>query len=278
VQYDSALGFRLDAGVPAPNSPPAEKGKVREDFGALHRETYAEHISGLYRVYRDGLRDRTAAVRLRLERHHGLPLGTLDRAIRLMFAAHDLGKLDRRWQAWAHKWQERVSELRRDDTLCIDANYMAAHTNYDSSDKTEWKENQAIRPKRPHHAAESARAGRDLIRAVAGTCEPLYAALMTAIICHHSATIRTDHDEWHPVPDAAKMAFNEAMRCVGLADDAELLATLKASGSKIEWRNGFAAAADLSEDIIDMERRDETILYLLLARVLRLADQRSQEK
>ena len=87
-----------------------------------------------------------------------------------MFATHDLGKLDRRWQAWAHKWQERVSELRRDDTLCIEADYMAAHTSYDSSDKAEWKANQAIRPKRPHHAAESARAGRDLIRAVAGTC------------------------------------------------------------------------------------------------------------
>jgi CRISPR-associated endonuclease/helicase Cas3 len=278
VQYDSALGFRLDARVPAPNSPPADKSKAREDFGALRRETYAEHISGLYRVYRDGLRDRTAAVRQRLERHHGLPDGTLDRAIRLMFATHDLGKLDRRWQAWAHNWQARVSDLRHDNTLRIDADYMAAHTNYDSSDKTEWQANHAIRPKRPHHAAESARAGRDLIRAVAGTCEPLYTALMTAIICHHSAAIRADHDEWHPVPDAAKTAFNEAMRCVGLADDAELLAALKASGAKIEWRNGFVAAVGLSEDIIDMQRRDEIILYLLLARVLRLADQGSQEE
>jgi CRISPR-associated endonuclease/helicase Cas3 len=278
VQYDAALGFRLDAGVPAPNSPLADKSKAREDFGALRRETYAEHISGLYRVYRDGLRDRTAAVRQRLERHHKLADGTLDRAIRLMFATHDLGKLDRRWQAWAHNWQARVSDLRRDTALRIDADYMAAHTNYDSSDKTEWQANQTIRPKRPHHAAESARAGRDLIRAVAGTCEPLYTALMTAIICHHSATIRTDHDEWHPVPDAAKTAFNEAMRCVGLSDDAELLAAVKVSGTKIEWRAGFVAAVGLSEDIIDIQRRDEIILYLLLARVLRLADQGSQEK
>jgi len=278
VQYDSALGFRLGAGVPAPNSPLADKGKAREDFGALRRETYAEHISGLYRVYRDGLRDRTAAIRQRLERHHELPEGTIDRAIRLMFATHDLGKLDQRWQAWAHNWQARVSDLRRDDSLRIAADYMAAHTNYDSSDTSEWRANQAIRPKRPHHAAESARAGRDIIRAIAGTCEPLYTALMTAIICHHSATIRTDHDEWHPVPEAAKTAFNEAIRCVGLADDAELLAAVKASSAKIAWRTGFAAAAGLSEDIIDMQRRDEIILYLLLARVLRLADQGSQEK
>jgi CRISPR-associated endonuclease/helicase Cas3 len=278
VQYDSALGFRLDAGIPAPNSPSADKGKARENFGALRRETYAEHVSELYRMYRDGLRDRTAAVRQRLERHHGLPDGTLDRAIRLMFATHDLGKLDRRWQAWAHKWQECVSELRRDDTLRIEAGYMAAHTDYDSSDKTEWQTNQAIRPKRPHHAAESARAGRALIRAIAGTCEPLYTALMTAIICHHSATIRIDHDEWHPVPNAAKTAFNEAMSCVGLTDDIELLAVLKASESKIDWHTGFAATEDLSEDIIDVERRDEIILYLLLVRVLRLADQGSQER
>jgi hypothetical protein len=194
-----------------------------------------------------------------------------------MFATHDLGKLDRRWQAWAHNWQARVSDLRRDASLRIDAEYMAAHTNYDGSDKAEWQANQAIRPKRPHHAAESARAGRDLIRAVAGTCEPLYTALMTAIICHHSATIRADHDEWHPVSDAAKTAFNEAMHCVGLDDDTELLAAVKASGAKVEWRSGFPAATDLSEDIIDIQQRDEIILYLLLARLLRLADQGSQE-
>lgn len=277
VQYDPALGFRLEAGAPAPNSPLAGTTALRKEFGALRRETYAEHISGLYRVYCNGLRDRTAAVRQHLEQHHTLPAGTIDRAIRLMFAAHDLGKLDQRWQAWAHKWQARVSELRRDETLRIEAGYMAAHTSYDSSDRAEWQANRAIRPARPPHAAESARAARDLIRAVAGPCEPLYVALMTAIICHHSANIRTDHGEWRPVPGAAKTAFNEAMRCVGLIDDTALLDALKASGGAIDWRNGFAAAESLSEDVISTDQRDEVILYLLLARVLRLADQGSQQ-
>jgi hypothetical protein len=155
---------------------------------------------------------------------------------------------------------------------------MAAHTNFDRNDKTEWQANQRIRPKRPHHAAESARASRYLITAIAKDCEPLRVALMTAIICHHSAALRTDHDEWHPVPNAAKAAFNEAMRTVGLIDDVELLAALKSSGKTVEWRDGFPAAEGLSEDIIDVQQRDEIILYLLLARVLRLADQGSQEK
>ncbi len=271
VSYDAEAGFRFEIGTPAEDSPLSQKNSGREESSPLRQETYAEHIGGLYRAYASDLRDRTAAVRQRLERRHRIEPGTLDRAIRLMFAVHDLGKLDRQWQEWAHVWQERVSELRQSD-LQIAPNYMAAHTDYDGADRPERQANTSIRPKRPPHAAESARAARDLIRAIAQDCDALSSALMTAIMCHHSATIRVNHGPFVPA-EGARPAFNDAMRCVGLGDDP----LLRSAGAHVQW-SGFSAADDLSEDIIDVERKDEVILYLFLARVLRIADQRSQEQ
>lgn len=275
VTYDRDLGFRFAIGTPAPDSPLSPARAKDKDFGPIHRETYAEHITGLYRAYINQLRDRTAAARHRLEQHLQLAPNTLDRAIRLMFAVHDLGKLDRVWQEWAHSWQEQVSKLRYLDRT-IPATYMAAHTDYDSMDASERQAQFHIHPKRPNHAAESTQAGKHLIDALAGNCDALYVAMATAIICHHSAHFRHDHGAWHPDP-AAKDAFNEAMRCVGLGNDAELLDALKASGKKINWQVGFGAAEGLSEELIDITETNELVLYLFLVRILRLADQKSQE-
>jgi CRISPR-associated endonuclease/helicase Cas3 len=278
VQYDTTLGFRFGGETPAPDSPIAPyAGRARQEFGPLHRETYAQHIAGLHRYYQRKLLDRTAAVHARLEARHGLAPGTLDRAIRLMFAIHDLGKLDRRWQGWAHAWQERVSQIRKDD-LRIDADYMAAHTDYDSRDLTERNAESSIQPRRPAHAAESAAAGKALLAAFAGDCEALYAALVSAIVCHHGSTIRTEHDEWKPITPHAKAAFNEAMRAVGLGADPALHAALLAVRAGIPWQQGFVAANDLGGDVIKHDRPSEVILYLLLVRILRLADQGSQEE
>lgn len=66
VQYDSMLGFQFESGQPAKDSPRAPKKPRDEIFSPLRRETYQEHITGLYRVYLTDLRDRTAAVRQRL--------------------------------------------------------------------------------------------------------------------------------------------------------------------------------------------------------------------
>lgn len=278
VQYDTTLGLRFGADNPAADSPVATpRGSARSAFGPIHRETYADHIAGLHSFYQRKLYERTAAVRARLEARHGLAPGTLDRAIRLMFAVHDLGKLDRRWQAWAHAWQDRVAQLRKAD-LHIPADYMAAHTDYDSRNPKERSAESSIQPKRPPHATESATAGKSLLIALAGDCDALYTALMSAIVCHHSSTIRNEHGEWHPPAAPAKAAFNEAMRAVGLGADPALRAAVQAADSGIPWQRGFTAANDLSDDIIKLSRPSEVILYLLLVRILRLADQGSQEK
>lgn len=269
VQYDIRLGFRFEDGTSAPVSPTAPRGKANDDFGPIQRETYAQHIHGLYRVYVKKLRDCTAATRHRLEQQYSLAPGTLDQVIRLMFAVHDLGKLDQVWQQWAHNWQQKVSELRGVD-LSIQQDYMAAHTDYDSSDPVEWQANKKTRPIRPPHAAESARAARELLKTMTDDCDALYVALMTAIMCHHSATIRTKHGPFTPTQHA-RTAFLEALKCVDLHTP-EVIAASADIG-----RERFTADDDLSENIITVEHEQEVVLYLFLARVLRLCDQRSQE-
>lgn len=279
VQYDAALGLQLDSSnsTLAPDSPKAvSRSRADKQHGPIELETYEQHIQGLYRVYTSRLRDQTAAVRHRLEQRHGLEDHLIDRAIRLMFAVHDLGKLDQTWQQWAHKWQAKVCELRGTDRY-IPESYMAAHTDYDSSSPVERRESAKIRPKRPYHAAESAQAGSEFLRALAGDCEALYYALMTAIVCHHSAALdRTGHGQFRPVSKAAKQAFNDAMRAVHMIDDPKLLAAIK-RGQRIDW-NGFPAAEALSDATIRLDRPAQIILYLLFVRVLRLADQGSQDK
>jgi CRISPR-associated endonuclease/helicase Cas3 len=272
VQYSTDLGLILEpSSTPTDSSPLAPPKSRREDYPPIKAETYAEHIEGLYRFYQQRQRDRTAAIRARFETRLGLEVGSLDRAIRLMFAVHDLGKLDRVWQQWAHTWQGKVAALRKQPETAFAADYMAAHTDFDAHDKRERAAQNTIQPKRPNHAAESARAGRDLIRAVAIHNPTLYSAIMSAIICHHSPQLREGHGPFIPA-QGAKKAFSDAMRRVDLFDDP----LLRTSGAKVAWA-GFTAAEDLSADLIRVGRTDELLLYLFLVRLLRMADQGSQE-
>ncbi len=273
VQYSPEIGLLLLPGdAPATESPESATKGGREDYGPIQHESYAEHINGLYRFYLRHQRDRTAAARRRLEQRCGLSDGALDRAIRLMFAVHDLGKLDHTWQSWAHRWQARVAQLRQQPELVFNPGYMAAHTDFNSQDVRERKAQGEIRPPRPHHAAESARAGRDLIAAVSEGNDSLHTAIMSAIICHHSAHLRTDHGTFTPA-EGAKAAFYEAMRAVGLFEDQ----ALRASGARVAWA-GFKQEEGLSEDVISVGRNADVLLYLFLVRILRLADQGSQER
>lgn len=281
VRYDPTLGFQFDNpdGTPTKNSPEAPpRLRNEEDYGPLKLETYVEHIQGLLRVYTHprsdhaALRDQTMAVQRRFEQRYGLEHGLLERAIRLMFAVHDLGKLDKQWQAWAHEWQRIVSQI-REESQPIPRTYMAAHTDFDSRDEQQREAHKHVGIRRPPHAAESARAARQLLRAIAGPRDDVYVALMTAIVCHHSAGLdRTGHGSFTSAHPAAHQAFNDAMRAVGLLDDP----TLRAAKPRVEW-NGFRAAESLSDAMIRVDRPAQVVLYLLLVRVLRLCDQGSQE-
>jgi len=279
VAYSEAIGFRFEPGDPEfTQLAPAKKPRRpnQESFG-YKRETYLEHITRLRDAYTGSLRDQTAAVRERMALRLGLPEGavTLDKAIRLMIATHDIGKLDEHWQKWARRWQAEASNLPSAHAAVQPRNYIYAHTDYDPDDPPQKALHDRLnrQEKRPHHAAESARAAWQLLHAISGESESLYKALLSAIARHHAALAEGANGRFSADTGngknyyAAKLAFGEAMSCVGLLDTPEL------KDLRVEWQ--FDAGRQLCQAMVDPEKTDEMLLYLLLARILRLCDQRA---
>ncbi len=168
-----------------------------------------------------------------------------------------MGKLDVHWQAWAHRWQEEVSVLRGED-LTIPPDYLAAHTNYNQQNGAENTLSRTLQHLKPNHAAESAQAVLDYVWEQTKN-EALTRAVLTAIARHHSAGVSGQHGEFtaHPAAQAAL---------------AEILAE-----TDLRTIKPIFPAGTLSRNLIWPGREEQLWPYLLLVRVLRLADQRSQE-
>jgi CRISPR-associated endonuclease/helicase Cas3 len=269
ARYSAETGFQLGVeGASDWQSPLRERAGKRKDFPPYQRETFQEHVTRMLRVYQHPFYDREedcqrlalgeelAYVARRLEDAGSWPHGTLDRLARAVIAGHDVGKLDERWQAWAHTWQEKVGALRGAD-LAVPADYMAAHTDYDGKDATEQALSRRLRHLKPNHAVESAQAVVNYLWAHYRD-ETLTRAALTAIARHHSAGATGRHGEFQAHP-AAEAALQEALD----AFEPELV--------KLHF-----PAGTLARSLIRPKRDEELLVYLLLARVLRLADQRSQ--
>ncbi len=274
AQYDTESGFRLALSNGRHHSPLRQKKGGWERY-SYRRETYAEHVTGLYSAYKYGrsghkpLQDEIAFVVRRLENelpHFQLVPGQLDQVLRAMFACHDLGKLDVKWQAWAHAWQKEAVKFYGPDAE-LPADYMAAHTDYDPGDESQKEAQKGIKPKRPNHAGESTIAGAQLIQSICCDNKALLKAALTAIARHHTATA-SDYKRYQ-CHDESKIAVEEALTEVNLP------ATL--SSYVMCESDGFApftrVLVSFNESV-----SEEFLLYFLLVRVLRLADQRSQVK
>jgi len=142
---------------------------------------------------------------------------------------------------------------------------MAAHTDFEPTE--EQKKAQKKLGRRPNHAGESAMAAGRVLDMACGKNKELWQAAMTAIARHHHPL--TDSYQAFACHPAGVTAFQESLRVVGLEDtfSQEVLWELKDEHS-------------LSRCLVNFDRRGTRglLLYLLVIRVLRLADQRSQEK
>ncbi|MBN1813834.1 MAG: CRISPR-associated helicase Cas3' [Anaerolineae bacterium] len=274
ASYSAETGFQLGvAGDGKWQSPLRARQKREEAWAPYERETFQEHVERMLRVYwhafydrrrdreRLALSEEMAYAARRLEEKWGWQAGTMDRLARLVVAVHDLGKLDTRWQAWAHAWQHKVGALRGED-VSIAGDYLAAHTDYDEENEGEKALNRQMRGKRPNHAAESAAAAMEWLLDQTGN-QALARAALTAVVRHHSAAASGRHGVFH-AHAAATDAVREALALAGLedVDPAGIQQTMQ--------------AGDLSRRLIRFKREEELLPYLLLARALRLADQRSQ--
>ncbi len=263
--YSPETGFRL--GVPSDEvwqSPLRRRKRKQREFAPYRRETIQEHIRRMLGVYERPFFDRQAGkgrlslaeemayAARRLEVKFGWPEGTLDKLARWVIGLHDLGKLDTRWQEWAHRWQAEVSEV-RGEALQLPDDYLAAHTDYDEQNEAERALNRKLSHQRPNHAAEGAVAAVGWLFNHLGD-QSLMRAALTAIVRHHSAGASGRHGAFRAHP-AAEAALREVLgETVG-----------------IEWE---VKAGYLRKRLIKPKREKELLAYLLLARVLRMADQR----
>lgn len=269
AHYDALRGFQFRHADDETTIAPRQQKQRRWERYTYERETYAEHIIGLYRAYQGGvhphppLQDEVAYVVKRLEENGRFPSGTLDTIFRLLFVCHDLAKLSQGWQTWAHQWQAQVGQFYDGADMSLPPTYMAAHTDFDPAHEAQ-RQAQRQMPPRPNHAGESAMAMLDILDHYCDN-DALYYAAVTAVARHHTPTV-TSHQAYTHHP-AAHQAIQEALRTVGFDEqDAQHIP------------QEVSQEETLSNHLITLEHGLERHLYFLLVRVLRLADQRSQVK
>jgi CRISPR-associated endonuclease/helicase Cas3 len=261
VRYDSEIGFRFVCGgnfqspIKKLPTPPD-----REHRWKYKVEIYREHVQKMLNVYERTLYHHMAYAASRLETLLKLPVGSLDRAVRLAIALHDVGKMDRRWQKWAHEWQRRIGAPVYEDC-------MLAHTDYDPRDPRHQAIEGAMPGSRPPHAAEGAVAVLKVIYHLLGGPKQndsgwkLLKALFTAIVRHHSP--KTDSYEGFSLHRAAATTLAGLLASLGVAEEAV---------SALEMSRSPQSITDL---LVQPALRDELLLYFIIVRALRLADQRA---
>jgi CRISPR-associated endonuclease/helicase Cas3 len=280
----SGLGFllrdgKLDASLWPTNgyiSQRRDSSRGKKKAFSYEQESYIEHITGLLRAYQSSLLQPQLRYPARvLEEELGLPAGAIDQAVRLAIACHDIGKLGTGWQRWCEEWQQKLFKHTQDPDHQIKPDKRPfAHTDFDGS-REQRELQRTVRPSRPHHACESAElaaffieetliAGADDVEAA----ESLARATVAAIARHHAATSR----EFKRI--ALRVDARDAIR-----------AGLEVVRQGHEWTYDLANLDVKREDEGEVPKNQmtlptvgnvpESLLYFLLVRVLRLADQRS---
>ena len=276
ADYSPEMGFRLGVvGDGRWQSPPRQRVKKLQALASYRRESYQEHIQRMLQVYegpffdlsegkeRLPLAEELAYAFRRLEQKYQWSEGILDYLARMVIVLHDLGKLDVGWQKWAHRWQEEVGML-RGENLAVPEDYLLAHTDYDPYNTDEQILSQKLRHMKPNHAAESAVAIMDwLLENVRNS--GLTRAALTAIVRHHAAGASGHYGPFR-AHRAAPQILTDALCSAGIE-----VTTLE--GIRWEW----SEEGTVNRRLARPKREEELLPYLLLTRVLRLADQRSQE-
>ena len=297
--YDKALGLVfLDGRIALPPSwqqrlerQQYQSSLLPQRFGKdeemeNRRQSYEQHIGGLADAYHYGIYHEMAYAMRSLERLMSLETGTIDVAIQLAIATHDLGKLDMRWQQWARAWQRFLHEKTwREPYRELDQTIFLAKTdyNYRSKEQSEWqKELSRQSIKRPKHACEGVMAARKLIMFSLGATSaqspnlPVARAVCHAVAHHHTPTA---HEYGATeIAEDARVAIKKAFETVRRDDswsydlDRLLLTFEKGDLFPVNASQGLFTQPDVAAGPAKLL---ETWLAFLIVRALRLADQRA---
>ncbi|KAB8141442.1 CRISPR-associated helicase Cas3' [Chloroflexia bacterium SDU3-3] len=277
ASYSSDIGLVLRDGALDTHWPtqPFASSKVqgqatRQIYGGYDQESYAEHIGGLLRAYRESrLADDARYIARRLEQAAGLADGAVDWAIRLAIACHDIGKLGQGWQGWAQGWQATlVSTFPAKAEAYQPRKAPFAHTDSEPHHRDLERAFTRKTP-RPHHACESAALAANLIFESLGN-DSLARATVAAIARHHSAASQR-YEPIQLIPDARRYVaemLDVARQGTAWPYDIQELDLAIDHGTDLD-----AESMTLPRDQPGLEL--EMWLYYVIVRALRLADGRS---
>lgn len=255
---------------------------------ATSMQNYATHIGGLADAYHYGVYRELGYVMKRLEQLLELQAGTIDHAIQLAIATHDLGKLSREWQRWARAWQRLymaktnwAAQYREPGN-----DFFFAKTNYDYRAREQRGWQKELTCARPHHACESVMVAEDLLAHSLGITDehspnlPVLRAVCYAI-AHHHTPVAHEYGATSIDP-RARAAIEEAIqkvrREVKWPYDLQLL-NLNFDEGDLAPQNDTARNEARQLTLPNVASTDnaclETWLAFVTTRALRLADQRA---
>jgi CRISPR-associated endonuclease/helicase Cas3 len=259
-------------------SPSEEEDKERKKrkWDAIKVESYQQHIGGLMKAYSynaGGIRANMRYVTTQLEELMDFPAGSIDHAVRLAIACHDLGKLGDAWQQWAQGWEHLLEQEGLDTSFIPSKPFFFAKTDFDYS-KKQWDLQRSLKLKRPNHACESVMFGINVIADSLGVdgpeskLAPLFYATCAAIARHHTPQA---HEAGEAVlaqgaMDAIREVFEMVKRDASWHYDLSCLET-KTERTKLDDM--------VTTPALGRSHELETWLYFVIVRALRLADQRA---
>lgn len=256
--YDQDLGFvpfRGERVAWQAELPQDQTGEKRS--GQSYRlETYAEHIHEVYQAFSELWGESAYAAR-RLEAEHGWTPGSVRRAAELAVLLHDVGKLSVGWQSWVRGYQKRIGKS-------SDPNEAYAHTDYDSTNPDHVAAQRA-QGKRPWHAVESALTVEPWLWELLN--EPILVKAVYSAIARHHSPYSIDNQAYL----LGKEAYQKVMTILKQYKYSHVVASLIFTGvdrEDLQGVNVIQLNDDPNEDEITC-----FLLYLVLVRVLRRADQ-----
>ncbi len=291
AHYDPDLGFALRDADRFPHLWPLQSGaqrweskplpKPKGKHGRPHasvQQSYLEHISGLLGAYQQTLKDDLAWVATRLEAELSLPPGSVDLAVRVAIACHDIGKLTHGWQRWARAWHTALVDTYGDRHIIDPGRILLAKTDYDSREQGHRDLQKALGVTRPWHAGEGVALASNLmvnifrnIAADQGIKPKRFAPLVVAV----RSAIARHHTSW---------ANENRNATLALGADAAVAQALDLVRPTSAWRYDTGtlvrtcSEGSLDQLIQPKAGGDDELrawLYFVIVRALRLSDQRA---
>ncbi|MEW6229876.1 MAG: HD domain-containing protein [Bacillota bacterium] len=242
--------------------------RARPGYKPTSAETWTAHARAVSQYALDRLRgDLPAGLPVR-GACNGifLPFEVLEEAVAACAAAHDLGKLQLRWQMWAS-----VAQKQRNPTYAHEA--PLAHTDHDPESDDERVLRQALGIRRPPHASAGAYYSAFVLPSMlllaksAGLLEEVTSACIAAVLSHHGGWLTHESDLEVDYPC---LGWTDCVASLGASVDSDLVTSaLRRPGKKRQ----LDAVLSMTMSADTFSRWWPLVSYL--CRTLRLSDQRT---